>query len=82
LDVQSPTLTVAEAGLNLFWLDSAVWNLDLNYAQGLHWFGADDDADRPVPDLPMAQFRKYRAGLGQWRNGHLLGQAWQWQSQL
>ncbi|QWA30348.1 ShlB/FhaC/HecB family hemolysin secretion/activation protein [Pseudomonas sp. RC3H12] len=82
LDVQSPTLTVAEAGLNLFWLDHAVWNLDLNYAQGLHWFGADDDADRPVPDLPRAQFHKYRAGLSQWRNGQLLGQAWQWQSQL
>lgn len=82
LDVQSPTLTVAEAGLNLFWLDRAVWNLDLNYAQGLRWLGADDDARRPVADLPMAQFRKYRAGLSQWRNGQFAGQAWQWQSQL
>ncbi|WP_416366812.1 ShlB/FhaC/HecB family hemolysin secretion/activation protein [Pseudomonas sp. UFMG81] len=82
LDVQSPTLTVAEAGLNLFWLDSAVWNLDLNYAQGLRWLGADNDSQRVVDDLPRAQFHKYRLGLGQWRNGQLAGQPWQWQSQL
>ncbi|UDI91101.1 ShlB/FhaC/HecB family hemolysin secretion/activation protein [Pseudomonas sp. IAC-BECa141] len=82
LGIQSPTLTVAEAGLNLFWLDRAVWNLDVNYAQGTRWFGADDDADRQVKNLPKAQFRKYRAGLSQWRNGQLGAQAWQWQSQL
>lgn len=82
LDIQSPTLTVAEAGLNLFWLDRAVWNLEFNYAQGLRWLGADDDARRLVDDLPRAQFHKYRASLGQWRNGQLAGQPWQWQSQL
>lgn len=82
LDVQSPTLSVAEAGLNLFWLDRAVWNFDLNYAQGLRWFGADDDAQRVVANLPKAQFHKYRAGLSQWRNGQFGDQAWQWQSQL
>ncbi|MCX2900009.1 ShlB/FhaC/HecB family hemolysin secretion/activation protein [Pseudomonas mandelii] len=82
LAIQSPTLTVAEAGLNLFWLDSAIWNLDVNYAQGLRWFGADDDADRQNTRQPRAQFRKYRAGLGQWRNGQLGQQVWQWQSQL
>uniref|UniRef100_UPI003F58CFE4 ShlB/FhaC/HecB family hemolysin secretion/activation protein n=1 Tax=Pseudomonas purpurea TaxID=3136737 RepID=UPI003F58CFE4 len=82
LGVQSPTLTVAEAGLNLFWLNSAVWNLDFNYAQGLRWLGADDDAQRQVSNLPKAQFRKYRAGLSQWRNGQFGQQAWQWQSQL
>jgi len=82
LGIQSPTLTVAEAGLNLFWLDRAVWNLDFNYAQGLRWLGADDDADHQVRNLPKAQFRKYRAGLNQWRNGQFGTQAWQWQSQL
>ena len=82
LGIQSPTLTVAEAGLNLFWLDRAVWNLDVNYAQGLRWLGADDDAQQPINNLPKAQFRKYRAGLSQWRNGQLGEQAWQWQSQL
>lgn len=82
LGIQSPTLTVVEAGLNLFWLNSAVWNLDVNYAQGLRWFGADDDAQRQVNDLPKAQFRKYRAGLSQWRNGQFGQQTWQWQSQL
>ncbi|PCR94017.1 ShlB family hemolysin secretion/activation protein [Pseudomonas fluorescens] len=82
LGIQSPTLTVAEVGLNLFWLDRAVWNLDFNYAQGLRWLGADDDADHQVKNLPKAQFRKYRAGLSQWRNGQLGAQAWQWQSQL
>ncbi|VVO32217.1 ShlB/FhaC/HecB family hemolysin secretion/activation protein [Pseudomonas fluorescens] len=82
LTIQSPTLTVAEAGLNLFWLDSAVWNLDVNYAQGLRWFGADDDAERRDYRQPKAQFRKYRASLGQWRNGRFGQQAWQWQSQL
>ncbi len=82
LGIQSPTLTVVEAGLNLFWLDRAVWNLDFNYAQGLRWLGADDDADHQVRNLPKAQFRKYRAGLSQWRNGQFGTQAWQWQSQL
>lgn len=82
LGIQSPTLTVAEAGLNLFWLNSAVWNLDINYAQGLRWWGADDDAQRQNSNLPKAQFRKYRANLSQWRNGQFAGQAWQWQSQL
>lgn len=82
LGIQSPTLTVAEAGLNLFWLDRAVWNLDVNYAQGLRWFGADDDSQHPIKNLPKAQFHKYRAGLSQWRNGQLGAQAWQWQSQL
>jgi hemolysin activation/secretion protein len=73
---------VAEAGLNLFWLNSAVWNLDVNYAQGLTWFGADRDADHTQKNLPQAQFHKYRANLTQWRNGQWLGQPWQWQSQL
>lgn len=82
LGIQSPTLTVAEAGLNLFWLNRAVWNLDINYAQGLRWLGADDDAQHQVNNLPKAQFRKYRAGLSQWRNGQLGQQAWQWQSQF
>ncbi|WP_409297849.1 ShlB/FhaC/HecB family hemolysin secretion/activation protein [Pseudomonas sp. KCJK8993] len=82
LMIQSPTLTVAEAGLNLFWLNSAVWNLDASYAQGLTWFGADDDSQQVQRNLPKAQFRKYRAGLSQWRNGQLGGQRWQWQSQL
>ncbi|NIL18480.1 ShlB/FhaC/HecB family hemolysin secretion/activation protein [Pseudomonas sp. AN3A02] len=82
LGIQSPTLTVAEAGVNLFWLNSAVWNLDVNYAQGLTWFGADRDADQVVKNLPQAQFHKYRVNLTQWRNGQLIGQPWQWQSQL
>jgi len=82
LGIQSPTLTVAEAGLNLFWLDRAVWNLDFTYSQGLRWLGADDDAHHAVNNLPKAQFRKYRAGLSQWRNGQFGAQAWQWQSQL
>ncbi|MGG2020547.1 ShlB/FhaC/HecB family hemolysin secretion/activation protein [Pseudomonas sp. S8] len=82
LGIQSPTLTVAEAGLNLFWLDRAVWNLDFTYSQGLRWLGADDDANHAVNNLPKAQFHKYRAGLSQWRNGQFGAQAWQWQSQL
>nr|WP_231984769.1 ShlB/FhaC/HecB family hemolysin secretion/activation protein [Pseudomonas libanensis] len=82
LDIQSPTLTVAEAGLNLFWLNSAVWNLDVNYAQGLTWFGADRDANQVQKNRPKAQFHKYRANLSQWRNGQWSAQPWQWQSQL
>ncbi|WP_236372167.1 ShlB/FhaC/HecB family hemolysin secretion/activation protein [Pseudomonas salomonii] len=82
LGIQSPTLSVAEAGLNLFWLNSAVWNLDVNYAQGLTWFGADRDADQVQNNLPQAQFHKYRANLTQWRNGQWRTQPWQWQSQL
>ena len=82
LNIQSPTLTVAEAGLNLFWLNSAVWNLDVNYAQGLTWFGADRDAGQVQKTRPQAQFHKYRANLTQWRNGQWAAQPWQWQSQL
>jgi len=82
LAIQSPTLTVAEAGLNLFWLNSAVWNLDVNYAQGLTWLGADQDGSNQPKNMPKAQFQKYRASLSQWRNGQLAGQPWQWQSQL
>lgn len=80
--IQSPTLTVAETGLNLFWLNSAVWNLDVNYAQGLTWLGADRDSQQLQKNLPQAQFHKYRASLTQWRNGQLGTQPWQWQSQL
>ena len=82
LGIQSPTLTVAEAGFNLFWQNSAVWNLDIAYAQGLTWFGADRDRDQVQGHLPKAQFQAYRANLVQWRNGQFAGQAWQWQSQL
>ena len=82
LGIQSPTLTVAEAGFNLFWQDAAVWNLDVTYAQGLTWLGADRDSDQVQSSLPKAQFGAYRANLIQWRNGQLYGQPWQWQSQL
>ncbi|WPC04752.1 ShlB/FhaC/HecB family hemolysin secretion/activation protein [Pseudomonas benzenivorans] len=82
LEIQSPTLTVAEAGISLFWLDSATWSVDLGYAQGLTWFGADRDDERRFDDLPRPQFRKWRAGLGQWRNGLFGAQPWQWHSQL
>ena len=82
LGIQSPTLTVAQAGFNLFWLDTAMWNLDFAYARGLTWFGADRDSDQLQRNLPKAQFHTYRANLVQWRNGQFAGQPWQWQSQL
>ena len=82
LQIQSPTLTVVEAGLNLFWQDTAVWNLDVTYAHGLTWLGADRDSDQVQSNLPKAQFQAYRANLVQWRNGQLFAQPWQWQSQL
>ena len=56
LGIQGPTLTVAEAGFNLFWQDAAVWNLDVTYAQGLSWLGADRDRNRVRSNLPKAQF--------------------------
>lgn len=82
LSNQSPRLSVVEAGLNLFWLDSAVWSLDLGYARGLSALGADRDRPGRADNYPRAQFDKYRLGLNQWRNGQLAGQAWQWQSQF
>ena len=82
LAIQSPTLAVAESGLSLFWLDSGVWSLDLNYGRGLHGLGADDDSDRLSRHLPKAQFKRYRASVGRWRNGLYQGQPWQWQSQF
>ena len=82
LGIQSPTLTLAEAGFNLFWHDAAVWSLDLNYTRGLTWLGADRDSDRVLPNLPRAQSQTYRASLVQWRSSQLGGQPLQWQSQL
>lgn len=82
LAIQSPTLTVAEAGLNMFWLDRATWNLDFSYAQGLTWFGADRDGQRLLDDLPRPQFRKVRASISQWRNGLVFSRPWRWSSQL
>ena len=82
LGIQSPTLTVAEAGFNLFWQDAAVWNLDVAYTHGLTWFGADRDSAQVQNNLPKAQFHAYRANLVQWRTGQFSGQPWQWQSQL
>ncbi|HCE9328939.1 TPA: ShlB/FhaC/HecB family hemolysin secretion/activation protein [Pseudomonas aeruginosa] len=82
LSNQSPRLSVVEAGLNLFGLDSAVWSLDLGYARGLSALGADRDRPGRADNYPRAQFDKYRLGLNQWRNGQLAGQAWQWQSQF
>ena len=82
LGIQSPTLTVAEAGFNLFWQDTAMWNLDLTYARGMPWLDADRDSRQAQNNLPKAQFTAYRANLVQWRNGQLAAQPWQWQSQL
>ena len=82
LGIQSPTLTVAEAGFNLFWQDTAMWNLDLTYARGMPWLDADRDSRQAQNNLPKAQFTAYRANLVQWRNGQFAAQPWQWQSQL
>lgn len=52
LGIQSPTLTLAEAGFNLFWHDAAVWSLDLNYTRGLTWLGPTAIAIGYCPTCP------------------------------
>ncbi|MNO41239.1 Hemolysin transporter protein ShlB precursor [compost metagenome] len=79
VDLQSPTLTTVDAGLNLLWLGNGFWYGSLGVVQGTGWFGAD----RPSPhgNAPQADFRKYRAyglrrvdGPARW--------PWRWQSEL
>lgn len=76
---QSPTLTSAEAGINLLWLEGGLWNGYVGVAQGLDWFAADDaplGVGRLRPD-----FRKYRASLLHLRQGPA-NTPWRWQSEL
>lgn len=52
VQLQSPTLTSVEAGLNLLWLDNGVWNTYVGVAQGTGWLGATQPArraDAPPP---------------------------------
>lgn len=80
LAIQSPSLTVAEASLNLVKITDGLWNTSVSYAQGLDWLGADRDEQRLSPALPRAQFRKYRADISYWRQGR--DAQWNWNSQL
>jgi len=80
LAIQSPSLTVAEASLNLLKISDGIWNSTLSYAQGLDWLGADRDEQRLSPDLPRAQFRKYRADVNYGRQAR--DARWNWNSQL
>ncbi|NWC95966.1 ShlB/FhaC/HecB family hemolysin secretion/activation protein [Pseudomonas sp. IPO3778] len=80
LAIQSPSLTVAEASLNLLNITDGLWNASVSYAQGLDWLGADRDEQRLSPALPRAQFRKYRADASYWRQGR--DAPWNWNSQL
>ena len=79
LDVQSPTLTTLEAGLNAVWRHHALWSGYVGVAQGLPWFGADQVASgRYAPD---PGFRAYRASLSYLTQGPE-PLPWQFQSEL
>ncbi|MDD2047456.1 ShlB/FhaC/HecB family hemolysin secretion/activation protein [Pseudomonas putida] len=80
LQLQSPTLSSVEAGLNLLWLDSGLWSAYLGVGQGLDWFGADRQALRR--NAPQPQFHKYRANLLHIRQGRDPNWPWRWQSEL
>lgn len=79
VQLQSPTLTIVEAGLNLLWLDNGVWNTYVGVAQGTGWLGATQPARRA--DAPPRDFRKYRANLLHLRQGPA-NRPWRWQSEL
>lgn len=78
--IQSPSLTVAEASLNLLKVSDGIWSSSFSYAQGLNWLGADRDSERLTKRLPQAQFRKYRADINYWRQSR--DALWNWDSQL
>ncbi|MNJ31711.1 Hemolysin transporter protein ShlB precursor [compost metagenome] len=80
LQLQSPTLTSLEVGLNLLWLDGGLWSGYLGLSQGLEWFGADRAPLRS--DAPQPMFRKYRASLLHLRQGRDPNWPWRWQSEL
>lgn len=80
LNLQSPTLTTLDVGLNLSWRDAALWNLSVGYSQGLALLGADTQTINPR--MPEPQFRKYRAGLWQRREGYAARLPWRWDSEL
>lgn len=80
LQLQSPTLTNLELGLNLLWLEGGLWSAYLGMSQGLEWLGADPKPTRN--NLPQPQFRKYRASLLHLSQGRDPGWPWRWQSEL
>lgn len=79
LQLQSPTLTTLESGVNLLWLDAGLWHGYLGIARGLAWLGADPPASAAAH--PQAQFLKYRANLLHLRQGPAQS-PWRWQSEL
>jgi hemolysin activation/secretion protein len=76
LAIQSPSLTVAEASLNLLRISDGIWNGTLSYAQGLRGLGADRDSQHPSPGLPRAQFRKYRLDIDYTRQSQRVERLW------
>ncbi|WP_166360079.1 ShlB/FhaC/HecB family hemolysin secretion/activation protein [Pseudomonas akapageensis] len=80
IPLQSPTLLVAQTGLNLIWINDGIWSAYLGYAQGLNGAGADTRLAQP--DAPDPQFRKYLGNLGYTRQGLLLAIPWRWNSEL
>ncbi|TDF78440.1 ShlB/FhaC/HecB family hemolysin secretion/activation protein [Pseudomonas sp. H9] len=80
LQVQSPTLTSVEAGLNALWLEAGLWSAYLGVSRGLGGFGADRDA--LFRHAPQPRFRKYRAQLLHLRQSRDPGWPWRWQSEL
>lgn len=79
LALQSPTLSTVDAGLNLLWLESGLWNLYLGVSKGVDWFGADQPHHNKR--APRPDFTKYRANLLHLRQGPA-EHPWRWQSEL
>ncbi|MCY1392936.1 Hemolysin transporter protein ShlB precursor [compost metagenome] len=78
--LQSPTLLVAQTGLDLLWIGNGIWTARLGFAQGLQGAGADE---RPAqPNLPNPQFRKYLGNITYTRQDLWLGMPWQSSSTL
>ncbi len=83
LEVSSPTLS--EAGFAVTRLQVVPrgnLTLTLGVDQGLGWFGADRDDQRPDPGLPTARFRKFRADLLANQGFGMAGGVMAWQGVL
>ena len=79
VDLQSPTLTSVEAGLQWLWLENGLWNGYVGVAHGLKGLSKDNPAMRS--NGLRSDFVKYRATLLHLRQG-AAPQPWRWQSEL
>lgn len=82
LDLQSPRLTNAEAGLNLLWLEHGVWSAYLGFTRGLSDWDSNASVQFPQAGAPRGRFSKWRGTLGYANAWPWAATTLQWQSSL